>query len=135
MSKKRGGPGGFDMGNLMGMMQKAQEQAEKMKKKLEAELRDKTVEGSTGGGLVTVTATGNLDVRAVKIDASLLKPEEKDMLEDLVAAAVNVALKKAKGLADEAQQGELGSLMGGMGLPGMGGGGGGMPDLSKLFGG
>src|SRR5690606_36315397 len=100
--------------------------------KMEAELKDKTVEGSTGGGMVTVVATGGLEVRAVKIDPSLLSPGEKDMLEDLVAAAVNVALKKAKALQEEAQQNELGSMLGGMGL---GGPGGGMPDLGKLSGG
>ena len=136
MSKKhgggggRGGPGGFpgDLGGMMGMLKQAQEQAEKMKQKMDEQLRDKTVEGSTGGGMVTVVATGNLQVRSVKIDASLLAADQKDMLEDLVAAAVNVALKKAKGLAEEAQQSELGSMLGGMG-------GGGMPDLGKLLGG
>jgi nucleoid-associated protein EbfC len=137
MSKKhggggRGGPGGGmgDLGGMMGMLKQAQEQAEKMKQKMDEQLRDKTVEGSTGGGMVTVVATGNLQIRSVKIDASLLAADQKDMLEDLVAAAVNVALKKAKGLADEAQQSELGSMLGGMGL-----GGGGMPDLGKLLGG
>lgn len=137
MGKKRGGGlGGMgDLGGMMGMIQKAQEQAEKMKQRLEAELKEKTVEGSTGGGMVTVVATGALEVRSVKIDPSLLDPGEKDMLEDLVAAAVNVALKKAKALQEEAQQNELGNMLGGMGLGGLGGGPGGMPDLSKLFGG
>jgi nucleoid-associated protein EbfC len=136
VSKKHrgGGPGGMGgmggMGDMMGMLQKAQEQAEKMKQKMEAQLKDKTVEGSTGGGMVTVVATGGLEVRSVKIDPSLLSASEKDMLEDLIAAAVNVALKKAKGLQEEAQQSELGNMLGGMGL-----GGGGMPDLGKLLGG
>lgn len=137
MGKKRGGggPGGMgDLGGMMGMLQKAQEQAEQMKQRMEAQLKDKTVEGSTGGGMVTVVATGGLEVRSVKIDPSLLSASEKDMLEDLVAAAVNVALKKAKALAEEAQQSELGGMLGGMGLGG-GGGAGGMPDISKLLGG
>lgn len=130
---KRGGMGGdplAGMGGMMGMLQKAQEQAEQMKKRMDEKLREKTVEGAAGGGLVTVVCTGTGDIRSVKLDPSLLVPAEKDMLEDLIAAASNVALKKAKQLQDEAQQGELGSMMGGMGL-----GGGGMPDISKLMGG
>lgn len=124
------GPGGFDLGNMMGMIQKAQEQAEKMKAKMAADLREKTVEGSTGGGMVTVTATGAMEVRQVKIDPSLIDPSEREMLEDLVTAAVNVALKKAKQLQDEAQQGQVANMMGGLGGPG-----GGMPDLGSLLGG
>jgi DNA-binding YbaB/EbfC family protein len=135
--KHRGGGGGGgmpDMGGLMGMLQKAQEQSEQMKVRLEAQLKEKIVEGSTGGGVVKVTATGTGDIRTIKIDASLLKESEKDMVEDLVVAAVNVAIKKARALQEDAQQGELGSMMQGMGLGGAGGGGG-MPDLSKLLGG
>jgi nucleoid-associated protein EbfC len=124
------GPGGGlpDLSNMMGMLQQAQQQAEQMKQRMQEQLREKTVEGSTGGGMVTVTATGTFEIRQVKIDESLLDPKEKDMLEDLVAAAVNVALKKAKELSEQAQQGEVGKMMGGLG-------GGGMPDLGKLFGG
>ena len=125
------GPGGFDLGNLMGMVQQAQQQAEQMKQKMAAELANKTVEGSTGGGMVKVTASGTGELRTLAIDESLYAPGEKDMLEDLIVAAVNVALKKAKELQDEAQQGEMQNMMGGM----MGGGAGGMPDLSQLLGG
>lgn len=123
------GPGGFDINALMG---NAMKQAEQAKKKLEEDLRGKTVEGSTGGGVVKVTATGAGEVRSVSIDPSLIDPNEKDMLEDLVAAAVNVALKKAGELRAEAEKGQLGNMLGGMG--GMGGPGG-MPDLSQLLGG
>jgi DNA-binding YbaB/EbfC family protein len=126
-----GGPGGFD---IMGIMQQAQKQAEAMKQKMDSELAEKTVEGSTGGGMVKVVLTGTLDVRKVSIDASLCDPSEKDMLEDLVAAALNVAVKKAKQLQDDAQAGQMGNMLGGLG--GLGGGGaGGMPDLGALFGG
>lgn len=125
------GPGGFDLNALMG---NAMKQAEQAKQRLEADLRGKTVEGSTGGGLVKVSATGSGEVRGVSIDPSLLEPGEKDMLEDLIAAAVNVALKKAGELRAEAEKGQLGNMLGGMG--GMGGlGGGGMPDLNQLLGG
>lgn len=127
---KGGGPGGFDFGNMMGMLQQVQQQAEKLKQKMDAELRDKTVEGSTGGGMVTVTATGAMEVRQVKIDPSLLDANEKEMLEDLVVAAINVALKKAKELQEESQRSQLGNMMGGLA-----GGKGGMPDLGSLLGG
>ena len=120
-----GGLGGFDM---MGMLKQAQEQAAKMQEKVQGELANKTVEGSTGGGLVSVTLSGALEVRQVKIDPSLMDPNEKDMLEDLIAAATNVAIKKAKALEGEAQQGQLGNRLGGLG-------GGGMPDLGSLLGG
>lgn len=120
-----GGLGGFDM---MGMLKQAQEQAAKMQEKVQGELANKTVEGSTGGGLVSVTLSGALEVRQVKIDPSLMDPNEKDMLEDLIAAATNVAIKKAKALEGEAQQGQLGNMLGGLG-------GGGMPDLGSLLGG
>lgn len=130
------GPGGMDINALMGNMMK---QAEQAKLQMEAKLSEKTVEGSTGGGLVKVTATGAGEVRSVKIDPSLIDPAESDMLEDLLAAAFNVAMKKANELRDEAQQGQLGNMMSGAGgLPGLGGlgGAGGLPpDLSKLLGG
>ncbi|RMG12050.1 MAG: YbaB/EbfC family nucleoid-associated protein [Planctomycetota bacterium] len=128
----QGFPGG--LGDMMGMIQKAQEEAERMKAKLEAELKQKTVEGSTGGGMVTVTATGDLEVRSIKIDPQAIDPEDPEMLEDLITAAVNVALKKAKELQAEAQAGELGNMLGGLGLGGPGGPGG-MPDLGSLLGG
>lgn len=135
-----GGPGGFDLGNMMGMIQQAQQQAEQMKQQMEASLKDKTVEGSTGGGMVTVTATGAGLIRKVVIDPSVIDPNDKEMLEDLVVTAVNVALKKAKELQDEAQQGQIGNMLGGGGgMPDLGsllgGGAGGMPDLNSLLGG
>lgn len=131
MAKKgRGGPGGFpgDLSGMMGMIQQAQKQAEQMKAKIDAELKEKTVEGAAGGGAVTAVVTGTLELRSVRIDASLMN--DKEMLEDLVAAAVNVALKKAKELQDSAQQGQVNDMLGGMG-----GGRGGMPDLGALLGG
>jgi hypothetical protein len=117
---------------MMGMIQKAQQQAEQMKVKMEADLKEKVVEGSTGGGMVTVTATGGMEIRSIKIDGSVIDPDDTEMLEDLLTAAVNVALKKAKGLQEEAQSSQLGNMLGGMG---MGGGAGGMPDLGSLLGG
>ena len=132
MSDAGGGPMG-GMGDMMGMIQKAQQQAEQMKLKMESDLKEKTVEGTTGGGMVTVVASGNLEIRSIKIDPSVIDPEDTEMLEDLMTAAVNVALKKAKGLQEEAQSGQLGNMLGGMGLGGAGGGG--MPDINQLLGG
>lgn len=125
-----GMPGG--LGDMMGMIQKAQQQAEEMKLKMEADLKEKVVEGSTGGGMVTVTATGGMEIRSIKIDGSVIDPDDTEMLEDLLTAAVNVALKKAKSLQADAQSSQLGNMLGGMG---MGGGAGGMPDLGSLLGG
>ncbi|MGE0712974.1 MAG: YbaB/EbfC family nucleoid-associated protein [Planctomycetota bacterium] len=124
------GPGGFDINSLMSA---AAQQADAMKRKMDAELKQKTVEGSTGGGMVKVTASGTGELRSISIDDSLYAPGEKDMLEDLLVAAVNVALKKARELQDEAQSGQMQNMMGGLG--GLGGGGGGMPDLGALLGG
>lgn len=83
--------------------------------KMQEELENKTVEASVGGGAVTVVATGQLRVKSVTIDPGVVDPEDVEMLQDLVTAAVNEALTKAQELA--AQQ--LGALTGGLKLPGM----------------
>jgi DNA-binding YbaB/EbfC family protein len=71
------------------------------------------VEGASGGGLVRVRATAKGRILAVSIDESLLQPSEKQMVEDLVAAAINEARRKA----DEAAQGAMGDVTGGLQLP------------------
>jgi hypothetical protein len=88
------------------------------------ELAATTVEGSAGGGKVTVVVTGSGDVQSVSISADVVDPDDVEMLEDLVVAAVAEARRAADALAQEkmgAITGGLGSLMGGMGLnlPGM----------------
>ena len=99
-------------------IQKLMKEAQKAQKKM-AEAQEKlaaaTVEGSAGGGLVTVTATGAGDVTKVRIDPGAVDPEDVELLEDLVAAAVGEAQRKAK----ELQESEMGGAMGGLG--GMGG--------------
>lgn len=99
-------------------MQKLMKEAQKAQRQM-AEAQDKlasmSVEGSAGGGLVTVTATGDGSVTGVKIDPSSVDPEDVELLEDLVTAAVGEAQRKAK----ELQESELGSAMGGLG--GLGG--------------
>ncbi|AIL32236.1 YbaB/EbfC family nucleoid-associated protein [Basilea psittacipulmonis] len=84
---------------IAGLMKKAQQMQEDMKKAQES-LAEILVEGQSGGGLVKVTMTCRHDVKRVEIDPSLLA-DDKDMLEDLVAAAVNDAVKKAEKTSEE----------------------------------
>jgi len=98
-------------GQLAGLMKQAQQMQENMKKAQEA-LADIVVEGASGGGLVKVSMSCRHDVKRVTIDPSLLE-EDKDMLEDLVAAAFNDALRKAEDTAQE----KMASVTSGLPLP------------------
>jgi DNA-binding YbaB/EbfC family protein len=98
-------------GGLGNLMKQAQQMQENMKRAQE-ELGKIEVEGQSGAGLVKVTMTCRHDVKRVQIDDSLLG-DDKDMLEDLVAAAVNDAVRKAEATSQE----KMGGLMGGMPLP------------------
>ena len=103
----------FNKGQLAGLMKKAQEMQDNMKK-AQDELGLVEVTGESGAGLVKVTMTCKHDVRRVTIDPSLLG-DDKDMLEDLVAAAFNAAVRKAEETSSE----KMGKLAAGMpGLPG-----------------
>jgi nucleoid-associated protein EbfC len=91
---------------------------------VQAEIAATEVSGSAGGGMVTAIVTGSGDLKSVKIDPAAVDPEDVEMLEDLVVAAVAEARRAADALSQEkmgAVTGGLGSLMGGMGLnmPGM----------------
>ena len=97
------------MGNLMKQAQQMQEDMQKA----QAEIAAMEVEGKAGSGLVTVTMTGSHECRRVQIDDSLVG-DDKDMLEDLVAAAINDASKKVTATTQE----KMGSLTAGMNLPG-----------------
>lgn len=93
-------------------------QAQIMQKKisnLQEELAEREVEGSAGGGMVKVVATCNQEVKSIVIDKSVVDPEDVDMLQDLVLAAVNDAMKVAK----ETQETEMGALTGGVNIPGL----------------
>jgi DNA-binding YbaB/EbfC family protein len=79
----------------------------------QAELADKTVETSVGGGKVTVVATGAGDVVSIKISPDIVDPQDVDFLEDLVLTGVKQAIEKGRDMA----QAEMGKLTGGMGLP------------------
>jgi len=98
-------------GQLAGLMRQAQQMQENLKKAQEA-LADVLVEGMSGGGLVKVTMNCRHDVKQVSIDPSLLD-EDKDMLEDLVAAACNDALRKAEAASQE----RMASVTAGLPLP------------------
>ena len=95
-------------GQLAGLMQKAQQMQENMKKAQEA-LAEILVEGAAGGGLVKVSMSCRNDVKRVSIDPSLLG-DDKDMLEDLVAAAFNDALRKAEATSQEKMAGVTAGL-------------------------
>jgi len=98
-------------GGLGGMMKQAQKMQENMQKAQE-ELANMEVVGKAGGGMVEVTMTGRHDVKRVSIDDALLS-EDKDMLEDLIAAAVNDAVQMVEKTSSEKMSG----MMGGMSLP------------------
>ena len=100
------------MKDLMGMMKKAQELQERMQE-AQQKLGDLTVEGSSGGGLVTVTLTGKGDLRGLKIDPSLFRADDVEVLEDLIIAAHADARQKAE--AETA--GKMQELTAGLQLP------------------
>jgi DNA-binding YbaB/EbfC family protein len=102
-----GMPGG--MGNLMSQMQKLQDEMAKT----QSALADEEVTATAGGGMVTVVATGAQEIRSITIKPEAVDPEDVELLQDMVLAAVNDALQKSKEMADE----RMGALTGGLGLP------------------
>jgi DNA-binding YbaB/EbfC family protein len=100
------------MADFLGMMKQAAQLQSKMKA-MQDELELVEVEGLSGGGLVTIRMTAKMDVKAIKIGPSLMKPDENDILEDLLIAALGDAKRKAEAAMAEKMQ----SLTGGMGLP------------------
>jgi DNA-binding YbaB/EbfC family protein len=105
---------GMDMNKLL---QQAQQMQAQMAKAQE-ELADETVEASAGGGLVTVKATGAGEIAEIKIDPKGIDPDDPELLEDTVLAAVNEALRSAQALAQSKMGGMMGGL-GDLGLPGL----------------
>lgn len=97
------------MNNLMKQAKKMQDQMAKMQEELE----EKTVDATVGGGMVTVVANGKKEIMSIDIEPDAVDPDDVEMLEDLVLAAINEALRKA----DEMVQGEMGKITGGMGMP------------------
>ncbi len=105
------GMGGGNMGNMMKQMQKMQKQMEDTQKEIEA----KEIEVTAGGGAIKAVVNGKKELISIDIDESVVDPEDIEMLEDLVLAAVNEAIRKA----DEMMAKEMGKLTGGMNIPGL----------------
>jgi len=100
------------MKGLGDIMKKAQQMKATMDR-LQEELATREVEAGAGGGMVTVRATGAQEISAIIIDPSVIDPEERDMLQDLVQAAVNEALRKSRDMMNE----EMSKVTGGMPVP------------------
>ena len=112
----KGGAGGLDQ-----MMKQVQKMQEKMEQ-VQAELENKFVTAESGGGMVKVTANGKQQIVKIEIEKEVVNPDEKEMLEDLVTAAINQALEKAAAMSQEEIQKATGGMMPnipGMKLPGM----------------
>ncbi len=107
------------LGDLMRQAQKLQEEM----MRAQEEAKKKTVEATSGGGMITVVASGAGEVVSIKIEKDVVNPEDVEMLQDLVLAAVNEALRRARDLVNE----DMSKLTGGLQIPGMGG-------LGNMFG-
>ena len=105
---------GMDMNKMLQQVQQMQEQMTKAQE----ELAHETVEASAGGGMVTVKATGALQITEIKISKDAVDPEDPEMLADMVLAAVNEAIRSAQSLMESRLGGMMGGL-GGLGLPGL----------------
>lgn len=100
-----------NMHQMMKQMQKMQKQMQK----IQEELKEKTVEGTAGGGMVTITLNGHKEILGVRIEKEAVDPDDVELLEDMIMAAMNDALKKA----DELVQKDMGKLTGGLNIPGL----------------
>lgn len=107
----RGGFPGGNMNNMMKQVQKMQKEMERAQKEIE----EKEFVSTSGGGVVEATVNGKKEVIKLNIDQDVIDPDDKEMLEDLVVAAINDAMKKA----DEHSQREMGKLTGGINIPGL----------------
>ena len=115
MGKKGGFPGGTMPGNMNNLMKQAQRMQRQMEEK-QKELEDKEWEATAGGGAVTVKVSGKKEITAITLKPEVVDPDDIEMLQDLIIAAANEALRKM----DEDQSEVYNSLAGGLG--GLGGG-------------
>src|SRR5665213_3600569 len=108
--------------NMQQLLKQARKMQEDMIAAQEA-LKDEVVDASAGGGMVTVQVTGGLEVKAIKIDPEAVDPEDVELLQDMVLAAVNEGMRAAQELAAQKMGGIAGGLggggLGGLGLPGL----------------
>jgi nucleoid-associated protein EbfC len=100
--------------NFGKMMKQAQQMQAKMAE-IQEQLKDESVEASAGGGTVTAVVTGDLQLQSIKIDPAAVDPEDVELLEDMVTAAVNEALRSAQELAAQ----KMAAVTGGMNIPGL----------------
>jgi DNA-binding YbaB/EbfC family protein len=100
------------LGDLMKQAQKMQQEMGK----IQEESKKKTVEASSGGGMVVVTASGAMEIVSIKIEKDVVNPDDIEMLQDLIVAAVNEALRRAQQMVSE----DMSKLTGGMNIPGLG---------------
>jgi nucleoid-associated protein EbfC len=107
---------GMDMNQLFQQVGQMQEQMQKA----QAELANETVEATAGGGMVTVVANGAGEIKQIKIDPKAIDPNDPEMLEDMILAAVNEASRSAQSLMESKLGGLAGGALGGLGLPGLG---------------
>ena len=99
----------------MGQIMKQAQQIQSKMAKLQEDLGDRTVESSSGGGMVTVIANGRQEILSIEIDREVIDPDESEMLQDLIIAAENDALSRVRDMVNE----EMGKLTKGMNIPGM----------------
>ena len=120
MTRPRGGPGGLDLGAMMKQVQQMQADMAEAQEKL----KDEVVDASAGGGMVKVKMSGDLRLLELVIDPEAIDPEDAELLQDMVLAAVNEGIRAAQELATSKLGGVTGGLggpggMGGLGLPGV----------------
>ena len=108
------GGGGGGAGGFGGLVKQAQQMQARMQK-LQAEMADKTVDGTSGGGMVTVVANGKQELASIKINKEVVNPDDVEMLQDLVLEATNQALKKSAEMVSEA----MSKVTGGLNIPGL----------------
>ena len=114
MAKRGGFPGGGMPGNMANLMKQAQKMQRQMEEQAK-ELETKEFTATAGGGAVEVTVSGKKQLLKLQLDEEVVDPDDVEMLEDLIVAAVNEALDKV----DEESAGAMSKLTGGMGMPGM----------------
>ena len=101
-----------NIGNIMKQAKKMQEKIGQMQQELET----RTIEAQAGGGMVRVIVNGKFEVVSLKIEKEVVNPEDVEMLQDLIAAAVNEGIRKSQEMASS----EMGKITGGLGIPGLG---------------
>jgi hypothetical protein len=114
MARPKGGPGGLDLNAMMKQVQQMQAEMTEAQEKL----KDEVVQASAGGGMVKAKMSGDLRLLELSIDPEAIDPDDPDLLQDMILAAVNEAIRSAQELAASKMGGVTGGL-GGLGLPGL----------------